>query len=180
EEGKGKSGGACMRCATICMDQKTGQRGSEPFLTLSATREGTPNFGIHLYRRKEDFEEEDRQGIKRIVNGVSIDSEREDKTEPRGKKRGLRMISPHSSLSSSSSLSLEATSSSASVTTIHIGDPVFIETSGESTLDSLQDEQHSFPGHRLHHHRNANASHTNANGNLSATRENRKIIDSID
>ncbi len=38
-----------MRCATICTDQKTGERGPEPLLTLSAMRNGRANFGIHLY-----------------------------------------------------------------------------------------------------------------------------------
>ncbi|CAL8109547.1 unnamed protein product [Orchesella dallaii] len=44
-----KSGGPCTRCATICTDQKTGERGPEPLLTLSAMRNGRANFGIHLY-----------------------------------------------------------------------------------------------------------------------------------
>lgn len=44
-----QSGGPCMRCATICMDPYTGERSSEPLLTLSAMRGGRPTFGIHLY-----------------------------------------------------------------------------------------------------------------------------------
>ena len=42
--------GPCARCQMVCVDQRTGQRGTEPFATLSKTRKvgGKVLFGKHV------------------------------------------------------------------------------------------------------------------------------------
>ena len=41
--------GPCRRCQMVCIDQRTGERNEEPFVTLAKTRriEGQVNFGVH-------------------------------------------------------------------------------------------------------------------------------------
>ena len=41
--------GPCRRCQMVCIDQRTGERNEEPFVTLAKTRriEGQINFGVH-------------------------------------------------------------------------------------------------------------------------------------
>lgn len=41
--------GACRRCQMVCVDQRTGERGEEPFVTLAKTRRfgGKVFFGVH-------------------------------------------------------------------------------------------------------------------------------------
>lgn len=47
-----KSWGPCQRCQMICIDQQTGERGQEPFVTLAKERkrkrDGRVYFGIHV------------------------------------------------------------------------------------------------------------------------------------
>ncbi|KAL1879938.1 hypothetical protein VTK73DRAFT_6634 [Phialemonium thermophilum] len=42
--------GSCRRCHMICIDQETGEKGQEPFVTLSKTRrfDGKVFFGVHM------------------------------------------------------------------------------------------------------------------------------------
>lgn len=42
--------GRCFRCQMVCVDQETGERGEEPFVTLARTRrvEGKVPFGVHV------------------------------------------------------------------------------------------------------------------------------------
>lgn len=42
--------GACRRCHMLCVDQQTGERGQEPFVTLAKTRRfgGKVFFGVHM------------------------------------------------------------------------------------------------------------------------------------
>jgi molybdenum cofactor sulfurtransferase len=42
--------GACRRCHMVCINQETGERGQEPFVTLSKTRrfDGMVFFGVHM------------------------------------------------------------------------------------------------------------------------------------
>ncbi|KAL2256085.1 hypothetical protein VTK26DRAFT_2205 [Humicola hyalothermophila] len=46
--------GACRRCHMVCIDQETGEKGEEPFVTLSKTRrfDGKVFFGVHMGRRE--------------------------------------------------------------------------------------------------------------------------------
>ncbi len=42
--------GACRRCHMVCVNQETGERGVEPFVTLAKTRrfDGKVFFGVHM------------------------------------------------------------------------------------------------------------------------------------
>lgn len=42
--------GKCFRCQMVCVDQETGERGEEPFVTLARTRRvgGKVPFGVHV------------------------------------------------------------------------------------------------------------------------------------
>jgi molybdenum cofactor sulfurtransferase len=42
--------GACRRCQMVCVDQRSGDRGQEPFSTLAKTRrfDGKVYFGAHM------------------------------------------------------------------------------------------------------------------------------------
>ncbi|KAM0240770.1 hypothetical protein ACHAP5_007861 [Fusarium lateritium] len=51
--------GACRRCQMVCIDQETGEKKEEPFVTLAKTRrfDGKVYFGVHM--RHDPFVEED-------------------------------------------------------------------------------------------------------------------------
>lgn len=52
--------GKCYRCQMVCVDQDTGERGEEPFVTLARTRRvgGKVPFGIHVCLETRDEEED--------------------------------------------------------------------------------------------------------------------------
>jgi len=56
------------------MDQKSGEKSAEPLLTLSATRQGRANFGIHLYALE-------KKGKNGSSNGQPVDLDQEEEEE---------------------------------------------------------------------------------------------------
>ncbi|KAJ4207740.1 hypothetical protein NW767_001979 [Fusarium falciforme] len=51
--------GACHRCQMVCIDQETGEKREEPFVTLAKTRrfDGKVYFGVHM--RHDSFSQGD-------------------------------------------------------------------------------------------------------------------------
>lgn len=69
--------GACRRCQMVCVNQSTGERGQEPFVTLAKTRrfDGKVYFGSHM--RHEPMEgmlsEESQYPTIQVGDSVSVD-----------------------------------------------------------------------------------------------------------
>ena len=61
--------GPCRRCQMVCIDQMTGERNEEPFVTLAKTRraEGQVNFGVHAGLAADD----DADGMVKVGDMVT-------------------------------------------------------------------------------------------------------------
>ncbi|KAL7929030.1 pyridoxal phosphate-dependent transferase [Trichoderma chlorosporum] len=75
--------GACQRCQMVCVDQTTGERRQEPFVTLAKTRRlnGKVYFGTHMRHEQRGRSEEldDLQPTIQVGDAVVVEEEDEEK-----------------------------------------------------------------------------------------------------
>ncbi|KAF2168768.1 hypothetical protein M409DRAFT_65177 [Zasmidium cellare ATCC 36951] len=65
--------GGCRRCQMVCVDQESGERNQEPFVTLAKTRRfgsGRVLFGVHTALRREGDEQAGRGGVIKVGDVV--------------------------------------------------------------------------------------------------------------
>ena len=76
--------GACRRCQMVCVDQETGERREEPFVTLAKTRkfDGKVYFGIHMRhdppQHHGQLSQQTQYPVIAVGDAVSVDTTDED------------------------------------------------------------------------------------------------------
>ncbi|KAL7946690.1 pyridoxal phosphate-dependent transferase [Trichoderma barbatum] len=81
--------GACQRCHMVCVDQTTGERRQEPFVTLAKTRRlnGKVYFGTHMQHELLEQSEESDGSIPTIQVGDAVLVEEEEEEPDAGHER---------------------------------------------------------------------------------------------